>query len=54
MRTLDARDRRVLALRFVWGRSQREIGEELGVSQVQVSRQLSRILGTLRHDLGAA
>ncbi|MEQ4524143.1 sigma-70 family RNA polymerase sigma factor [Nocardioides kribbensis] len=54
VRTLDARDRRVLALRFVWGRSQREIGEELGVSQVQVSRQLSRILGTLRHDLGAA
>lgn len=32
-------------------RTQEEIGQDLGVTQMQVSRLLSRILGTLREEL---
>ena len=51
LRGLDERDRRILELRFFGDRSQREIGEELGVTQAQVSRELTRILGSLRRAL---
>jgi RNA polymerase sigma factor (sigma-70 family) len=50
-RRLGARDRRILYLRFFKGWTQREIAAELGVTQMQVSRLLSRILGTLRGGL---
>jgi RNA polymerase sigma-B factor len=50
--TLERRDRTVLRLRFVEGLTQREVGERIGVTQMQVSRILSRILGTLRDGLG--
>lgn len=53
MRTLPARDRRILYLRFVEDRTQSEIGEDLGVTQMQVSRLLSRILGGMRTELEA-
>lgn len=53
LRRLSARDRRVLHLRFVEDRSQREIGDEMGVSQMQVSRWLARILAELRGRLTA-
>jgi RNA polymerase sigma-B factor len=49
---LDLRDKRILLLRYFRGMSQSEIGEEIGVSQMQVSRLLSRILGRLRERLG--
>jgi RNA polymerase sigma-B factor len=49
---LEDRDRTVLRLRFVDGLTQREVGEEIGVTQMQVSRILSRIFATLRADLG--
>jgi RNA polymerase sigma-B factor len=49
---LDERDKRILLLRYFRNMSQTEIGEELGVSQMQVSRLLSRILGELRAGLG--
>lgn len=48
---LDDRDRRLLRLRFVDDRTQQQIGEEFGISQMQVSRHLSRILRTLRETL---
>lgn len=48
---LPERDRRVLTLRFVDELSQREIGECLGVSQMQVSRILRSILDRLRAQL---
>ncbi|MBD3783950.1 MAG: sigma-70 family RNA polymerase sigma factor [Micrococcales bacterium] len=51
---LRERDRRVVRLRFVEERTQAEIGRELGVSQMQVSRILSRILTQLRGTLGVA
>lgn len=45
---LGARDKRILLLRFFRGMTQAEIGEELGVSQMQVSRLITRILEQLR------
>jgi RNA polymerase sigma-B factor len=46
-RRLSVRDRRVLALRFVEDRTQSEIAEEIGVSQMQVSRILKKALDQL-------
>ncbi|WP_405059175.1 sigma-70 family RNA polymerase sigma factor [Kribbella sp. NBC_01505] len=48
---LDARERRILELRFIEGWNQTDIGAEIGVSQMQVSRLLRRILGELRDRL---
>ncbi|WP_329624934.1 SigB/SigF/SigG family RNA polymerase sigma factor [Streptomyces sp. NBC_01255] len=48
---LDARDRRILELRFGEELTQAEIGRRLGLSQMHVSRLLSRILGELRKGL---
>lgn len=50
---LEERDRVILHLRFVEDRSQKEIGMMLGVTQMQVSRLLERILRTLRTQLVA-
>ena len=44
---LDDREWRVLRLRFVDQMTQREIGHELGVSQMQISRISRRALGKL-------
>jgi RNA polymerase sigma-B factor len=49
---LSARDRKVLQLRFIDGLTQREVGERIGVTQMQVSRILSRIFATLRDEVG--
>ena len=48
---LPARDRQILSLRFVGNLTQSEIGEELGISQMHVSRLLSRTLTRLRRGL---
>jgi RNA polymerase sigma-B factor len=48
---LSPRDRRILSLRFVANMTQSEIGEELGISQMHVSRLLARTLGRLRRGL---
>ena len=53
MRHLSDRDRKILYLRFVEDRTQQEIGNELGVTQMQASRLLKRILDQLRAELGA-
>ncbi|MFJ4873220.1 sigma-70 family RNA polymerase sigma factor, partial [Streptomyces sp. NPDC088757] len=45
---LDERDRHILALRFGEELTQAEIGRRIGLSQMQVSRLLTRILGDLR------
>lgn len=47
-RELTARERRVLALRFAGDMTQTQIAEEIGVSQMQVSRILRRALTRLR------
>ncbi|MER7621833.1 RNA polymerase sigma factor SigF [Streptomyces sp. NPDC126503] len=48
---LDERSRRILHLRFVEERTQSEIGKELGISQMHVSRLLSRNLTRLREGM---
>ncbi|MFF3490351.1 SigB/SigF/SigG family RNA polymerase sigma factor [Streptomyces sp. NPDC002795] len=48
---LSRRERTLLALRFVDEMTQAEIGRELGVSQMQVSRLLTRVLDRLRARL---
>ena len=45
---LGERDKRILLMRYFRGMTQTEIGVELGVSQMQVSRLLTRILTELR------
>jgi RNA polymerase sigma-B factor len=51
LKDLSPRDRRILQLRFVEGRKQADIGAEIGVSQMQVSRLLRQILDELRERL---
>lgn len=48
---LAPRDRTILSLRFVANMTQSEIGDELGISQMHVSRLLSRTLVRLRRGL---
>lgn len=54
VRRLKARDRRIVYMRFFEQRSQQEIADEIGVTQMQVSRLLSRILRDLRRELTTA
>ena len=49
---LGERDKRILLMRYFRGMTQSEIGAELGVSQMQVSRLLTRILSQLRVGFG--
>ncbi|RNL79149.1 SigB/SigF/SigG family RNA polymerase sigma factor [Nocardioides marmorisolisilvae] len=51
IRGLGERDRTVLRLRFVEGLTQQQIGEQVGVSQMQVSRILNRVLAQLRDSI---
>ncbi|WP_435865190.1 RNA polymerase sigma factor SigF [Streptomyces spectabilis] len=48
---LSERDREIVHMRFVEELTQAEIGERIGVSQMQVSRLLNRILSRLRAGL---
>ncbi|QIK65260.1 sigma-70 family RNA polymerase sigma factor [Nocardioides sp. HDW12B] len=50
--SLSPRDRRIVFLRFCAQVTQREIAEELGITQMQVSRLLARILDDLRDAIG--
>ncbi|UFN43438.1 sigma-70 family RNA polymerase sigma factor [Nocardioides okcheonensis] len=50
---LGGRDRRIVRLRFVEELTQQEIATEVGLTQAQVSRILTRILADLRKGLGA-
>jgi RNA polymerase sigma-B factor len=45
---LEPRERSILYMRFYEGKTQREIGNEIGVSQVHVSRLLRQTLDELR------
>ena len=51
VRRLSERDRRILMLRFFRGWTQQEIADDIGVTQMQVSRLLSRILTELREQI---
>ncbi len=51
IRGLGDRERRILELRFFRGRTQQEIADDIGVTQMQVSRLLSRLMARLRQQL---
>lgn len=52
VRSLGERDRRILYLRFFKQWTQEQIASDIGVTQMQVSRLLARILRDLRGQLG--
>jgi RNA polymerase sigma-B factor len=54
LQRLGERDRAIVRMRFFGQRTQQEIADEIGVTQMQVSRLLSRICRTLRDDLESA
>jgi RNA polymerase sigma-B factor len=49
--TLPERDRKILLLRFWGNKTQSQIADEFGISQMHVSRLLSRSLAYLRKEL---
>jgi RNA polymerase sigma-B factor len=51
LEALPPREKRILLLRFFRNKTQSEIAEEIGVSQMHVSRLLSRTLDQLRTSL---
>ena len=51
VRRLPERDRRILELRFFGQLTQQEIADDIGVTQMQVSRLLSSLMGRLRAEL---
>ncbi|MEV6477772.1 RNA polymerase sigma factor SigF [Streptomyces sp. NPDC051657] len=48
---LDERERRIIDMRFGQEMTQAQIGAELGISQMHVSRLLTRMLGKLRSGM---
>ena len=51
--SLDDRERRILTLRFYGNLTQTEIAEQVGISQMHVSRLITRALVKLRGHLGS-
>lgn len=51
LRRLAPRDRQMVHLRFVEGRTQQEIADAVGLSQAQVSRILIGILSTMKDEV---
>ncbi|GIF63993.1 hypothetical protein Ais01nite_20280 [Asanoa ishikariensis] len=51
LRRLNQRERRVLTLRFYGNLTQTQIAEQVGISQMHVSRLIARALATLRRNL---
>jgi RNA polymerase sigma-B factor len=52
VRALGERDRLIVELRFFHGWTQQQIAEKIGVTQMQVSRLLNRIIADLRTAIG--
>jgi RNA polymerase sigma-B factor len=50
IKTLPVRERRILHMRFMEDMTQSEIAQEIGVSQMQISRLLRRALKQLREE----
>ena len=53
MAALDERERTILSLRFYGNLTQTEIAQQVGISQMHVSRLIARALGRLREQLAA-
>jgi RNA polymerase sigma-B factor len=52
LQTLGSREQTIIRLRFFEELTQREIGERIGVSQMQVSRLIRAILDKLKSQIG--
>jgi RNA polymerase sigma-B factor len=52
MRGLDERERMIIEMRFFRGCTQAEIGKEVGVTQMQVSRLIAGLLARFREQIG--
>ncbi len=50
---LDARERRILHLRFFEGLTQSQIAQRVGISQMHVSRLIRRALEKIRDEIAA-
>jgi RNA polymerase sigma-B factor len=51
LRSLPERERRIIVLRFFHNMTQTQIADEVGISQMHVSRLLGKTLGQLRQQL---
>jgi RNA polymerase sigma-B factor len=51
--SLDVREQRILSLRFYGNLTQSEIADQVGISQMHVSRLITRALARLRRQLNA-
>ncbi len=51
--TLEERERKIILLRFYKEKTQAQVGEILGITQVQVSRIEKRVLEKMRMKLEA-
>ena len=51
IRRLDAREKRILSLRFCEGKTQMEVSAEVGISQAQVSRLEKGAISAIRKNL---
>jgi RNA polymerase sporulation-specific sigma factor len=52
IKSLDGREKRILALRFYDGKTQMEVAEEVGISQAQVSRLEKSAIGQIKKCIG--
>jgi RNA polymerase sigma-B factor len=52
-RVLDERERRILHLRFFEGLTQSQIAQQVGISQMHVSRLIRRALERIRAEIGS-
>jgi RNA polymerase sigma-B factor len=52
-RVLDERERKILHLRFFSGLTQSQIAQQIGISQMHVSRLIRRALEKIRDEIGS-
>ena len=52
IKSLDEREKRILALRFYDGKTQMEVASEVGISQAQVSRLEKGAVGRIKKSIG--
>ena len=51
IKNLNEREKHILSLRFMQGKTQMEVSEEIGISQAQVSRLEKSALKSMKHYL---
>ena len=51
IKSLSPREKKILSLRFMQGKTQTEVADEIGISQAQVSRLEKNALNQIRKDL---